>query len=63
MAEVRLENVRKAFGKVMAVKDFSLDIPEFVAAMGSSHIFDKETGETLYGAEGIRINHLQGGER
>jgi multiple sugar transport system ATP-binding protein len=48
LVHIRLERVTLVARLNPHVKLQTGDTAEFVAAMGSSHIFDKETGETLY---------------
>ena len=55
MAEVTLSNVRKAYGNVIAVKDFSLDIAdqEFVVLVGPSGCGKSTTLRMIAGLEEI----------
>ncbi|GAG68259.1 unnamed protein product, partial [marine sediment metagenome] len=55
MAEVRLKGVCKEFGKVVAVKDFNLDVPdgEFVILVGPSGCGKTTTLRSIAGLEEV----------
>jgi multiple sugar transport system ATP-binding protein len=60
MAEVKLENVRKLFGEVVAVKDFSLDIQdgEFIILVGPSGCGKTTVLRSLAGLETITSGEI-----
>jgi multiple sugar transport system ATP-binding protein len=65
MARVRLENVTKCFGEVVAVKDFNLDIEdgEFIILVGPSGCGKTTTLRAIAGLEDITSGGIYIGER
>jgi len=65
MAEVRLRNVTKVFGKVVAVKNFTLDIEdgEFVILVGPSGCGKTTTLRSIAGLEEIDSGEIYIGDR
>ncbi|MBE0479136.1 sn-glycerol-3-phosphate ABC transporter ATP-binding protein UgpC [Candidatus Aerophobetes bacterium] len=65
MAEVKLKNVTKVFGKVMAVKNFSLDIAdgEFIILVGPSGCGKTTTLRAIAGLEEVTSGEIYIGER
>lgn len=65
MAEVRLRNVTKVFGKVVAVKNFTLDIKdgEFVILVGPSGCGKTTTLRSIAGLEEIDSGEIYIGDR
>ena len=65
MAEVRLKNVTKVFGQVMAVKDFTLDIHdgEFIIMVGPSGCGKTTTLRAIAGLETITSGEIFIGNR
>ncbi len=65
MAEVKLKSVQKLFGKVEAVKDFSLDISdgEFIILVGPSGCGKTTTLRMIAGLEGITSGEIYIGDR
>jgi len=65
MAEVKLKNIRKLFGKVEAVKDFTLDIEdgEFIILVGPSGCGKTTTLRMVAGLERITSGEIYIGER
>jgi len=65
MAEVRLKSVTKAFGKVVAVKNFSLDIKdgEFIILVGPSGCGKTTTLRTIAGLEEVTSGEIYIGDR
>jgi len=65
MAEVKLKNVTKCFGKVVAVKNFTLDIKdgEFIILVGPSGCGKTTTLRTIAGLEEVTSGEIYIGER
>jgi len=65
MAEVRLKNVTKVFGKVVAVKNFTLDIKdgEFIILVGPSGCGKTTTLRTIAGLEEVTSGEIYIGDR
>ena len=65
MAEVRVKNVSKFFGKVVAVKDFTLDIEdgEFVILVGPSGCGKTTTLRSIAGLEEVTDGEIYIGDR
>jgi len=65
MAEVRLRKVTKEFGKVVAVKDFTLDIKdgEFIILVGPSGCGKTTTLRTIAGLEEVTAGEIYIGDR
>jgi multiple sugar transport system ATP-binding protein len=65
MADVRLKNIRKLFGRVEAVKDFSLDISdgEFIILVGPSGCGKTTTLRMIAGLETITSGEIYIGDR
>jgi len=65
MAEVKLRNVTKAFGKVVAVKNFTLDIKdgEFIILVGPSGCGKTTTLRTIAGLEEVTSGEIYIGDR
>jgi len=65
MAEVRLKDVTKEFGKVVAVKDFNLDVPdgEFVILVGPSGCGKTTTLRSIAGLEEVTAGEIYIGDR
>ena len=65
MAEVRLKDVSKEFGKVVAVKDFNLDVPdgEFVILVGPSGCGKTTTLRSIAGLEEVTAGEIYIGDR
>ena len=65
MVKVTLENVTKIFGKVVAVKNFSLDIKdgEFIILVGPSGCGKTTTLRTIAGLEEVTAGEIYIGER
>ncbi|MBC7189544.1 sn-glycerol-3-phosphate ABC transporter ATP-binding protein UgpC, partial [Candidatus Aerophobetes bacterium] len=65
MAEVRLRNVTKVFGKVVAVKNFTLDIKdgEFIILVGPSGCGKTTTLRTIAGLEEVTSGEIYIGDR
>lgn len=65
MAEVRLKNVTKKFGSVVAVKDFSLDITdgEFIIMVGPSGCGKTTTLRAIAGLETVTSGDIYIGDR
>lgn len=65
MAEVRLKSVSKEFGKVVAVKDFTLDIKdgEFIILVGPSGCGKTTTLRTIAGLEEVTTGEIYIGDR
>jgi len=65
MADVRLINIRKLFGKVEAVKDFTLDISdgEFIILVGPSGCGKTTTLRMIAGLETITSGEIYIGQR
>jgi multiple sugar transport system ATP-binding protein len=65
MAEIRLEGIRKAFGKVEAVKDMALTIPdrEFLVLLGPSGCGKTTTLRCIAGLERVDKGRIYIGDR
>jgi len=65
MAEVRLKEVTKEFGKVVAVKEFTLDIKdgEFIILVGPSGCGKTTTLRTIAGLEEVTAGEIYIGDR
>lgn len=65
MAEVRLKDVNKTFGKVVAVKDFNLDIKdgEFIILVGPSGCGKTTTLRSIAGLEEVTAGEIYIGDR
>jgi len=65
MAKVRLKNVSKCFGKVVAVKDCSLDIEdgEFIILVGPSGCGKTTTLRSIAGLEEVTSGEIYIGDR
>jgi multiple sugar transport system ATP-binding protein len=65
MAEVRLKDVTKVFGKVVAVKDFNLDVQdgEFVILVGPSGCGKTTTLRSIAGLEEVTAGEIYIGDR
>jgi len=65
MAEVKLKNVTKVFGKVVAVKNFTLDIldGEFIILVGPSGCGKTTTLRTIAGLEEVTAGEIYIGDR
>lgn len=65
MAEVRLRDVTKTFGKVVAVKDFNLDIEdgEFIILVGPSGCGKTTTLRSIAGLEEVTAGEIYIGDR
>jgi len=65
MAEVRLKDVTKTFGKVVAVKSFSLDIEdgEFIILVGPSGCGKTTTLRSIAGLEEVTAGEIYIGDR
>jgi len=65
MAQVRLKNISKLFGKVVAVKDFNLDIKdgEFIILVGPSGCGKTTTLRSIAGLEEVTGGEIYIGDR
>jgi len=65
MAEVRLKDITKEFGKVVAVKDFNLDVKdgEFVILVGPSGCGKTTTLRAIAGLEEVTAGEIYIGDR
>ena len=65
MAEVRLKDITKVFGKVVAIKDFNLDVKdgEFVILVGPSGCGKTTTLRSIAGLEEVTAGEIYIGDR